>query len=222
MIRNNYDILKERILSLCDIGISYEMEYTDDTYKKLILQKIFGGKKVEEEINELREKDVHDFEIYTYLSNDIDSHIQKENLVVTKDHFPIIHLSKYQPKCSCICYTENTYTIYQDNSSYISSRINTKTYREDNLEIVDVNILDSSDMDRSYYHKKYKFIIKENKIISLTVGNELFLLGENGFLNRSNSAIKLISKIGIKIDNKISELTNSDMKKYQIVKKKQD
>ena len=56
-------------------------------------------------------------------------------------------------------------------------------------------------------------------MISLQLGNEMFLNGESGFILRRDSALKCIGKIFNKIDNEIDKLKDVDIKEYKIKRK---
>ena len=67
--------------------------------------------------------------------------------------------------------------------------------------------------------KKYHFTICDDEVISLQLGNEMFLNGESGFILRRDSALKCIGKIFNKIDNEIDKLKDIDIKEYKIKRK---
>lgn len=220
-----YDDIKNKIKENYIKGLYFIKEYKDDTQKNATLSLALGKKGyLEEEIYSFIEFASNGYKIYEYESRSVGTDKIRENLLVSKNNLPLLKIVHYKPKNSSIDYSEDTYIAYQEGSNRIDSKVSSISLKIENFEDTNVTVLDSGEpfiTESRYYQKKYHFILKNDEILSLRVGNEMFLNGENGFSMRCESALKCIDKAFGKIIQKIEKAKDDDVKEYRVLRKKQ-
>ena len=217
MIKVNYEDIKNKIQENYVQGLYFVTEYHNDTEKKARLSLALGKSVCSDEaIDTLTEMNSKGYNLYDYKSRNIVDNKIKNNLLLSKDNLPILKLEHFESKNSKMDYTDDTYIIYQEGNNRIGSKITITSLKAEDFEEVSVTVLDSDELfSKEYYQKKYHFTIKEDEILSLRIGNEMFLSGEEGFCIRCESALKCIGKVFSKVMKKV-EATEIDVKEYKI------
>ena len=221
----SFNNIKNRIKEDYIHGLYFMQEYKNDTDKKVLLSLALGSKEsITEEIHSLLEIVTSEYKMYEYESSNTGTDKVVENFLISKNNLPLLRIAHYQPKNNSIDYSEDTYIIYRKNSNHIESKISITSLKTDDFEDTSVTVLNSDESFNiaEYYQKKYHFVIQDDEILSLRIGNEMFLNGEKGFSLRCDSALKCIGKVFHKIMQKIDKTMDEDVKEYHILRKKQE
>ncbi|MBD9105787.1 hypothetical protein EGW03_04850 [bacterium] len=217
-----YEELIKKIKDICFNDFYVEIKYLLDDDKKRILSSMYQS--VDDvqidSFNEISSRRWRRWKIYEYNVRKNDEHHEKNCFLVCKDDIPVLKLENCFVEGKECSYLDSSYISYYKETHHIQSKIHFTSVRKDNFEDTSVLLLDSDEVcQKEYYQKKYHFTICGDEVISLQLGNEMFLNGESGFILRRDSALKCIGKIFNKIDNEIDKLKDIDIKEYKIKRK---
>lgn len=217
----NYDKLKEIIIKSCIEGKLYlEVEDTNLDNVRNLLNSIFNTP-INEEIKSFKKTMTDYFNIYEYSTVNLEGNNIKENYLVCKDNIPIIKLEKMNKGIKNIISSNETFTIYHNNTNRIRSRINIKSVKVDNVEDIHINILSSDNINKNEYFKKnYRFMLNEDDIVFMEIDNSVFTSEDGSFSLRRDGAILCIKKVFNEIEKSIDKLNGDSIKEYNISRKR--
>lgn len=217
----SYYEIKNKIKENCMKGLYFVTEYIDDNQKNDILSFTLGkNENTEEKINSLVQISTAKYTIYEYESTDVLTTKKTENFLICENNLPVFKIKHYQPKNSNVEYTEDIYITYKDRSNRINSKISINTFKNEDFEKDDIHVLDTDNYSGNYYQKNYQFMIKSDQILSLKIGNDIYLVGEESFANRCHNALKCIGNVLNKVTQKIEQATDDNVKTYCIKRHK--
>lgn len=215
----NYNDLKDRIL---DNSVSIERLDDQEKIGNIMVPIIGKDKYLKNRVNNLEVMEADDLLIYKFESVNTETNKQLDNILICRNNLPLVSLEHNSKELKDVSYVEDSYIIYHHNTSRIKSKINISSLKSDDIENTNVLILDSDSFDpSSYYQKKYRFMIKDDEVLSLMTDGNMFLSGEALFSLRRDNALECIGKILDKINTRIDSLFDDDVKKYQISRKRQ-
>lgn len=215
----DYNDLKDRIL---DNSVSIKRFDDQEKIGSIMIPIIGKDKYLKNKISDLEVMEASDLLIYKFESVNTETNKQLDNILICRNNLPLVSLEHNSKELMDVSYVEDSYIIYHNNTSRIKSKINISSLKSDDIENTNVLILDSDSFaPSSYYQKKYRFMIKDDEVLSLMTDGNMFLLGEALFSLRRDNALECIGKILDKINTRIDSLLDNDVKKYQISRKRQ-
>jgi hypothetical protein len=217
----NYNFIKNQIEAYYKNKIYIE-EYIREEERKQRLEsilRIFDNTK----IDNLCIIYLNNIKILKYQIDEMEQDKKTECILILEDDNPIFKMTHHEKENNTSIYQEDSYAIYQENTSYLTSKINFSTLKQNDFEIDNILLLDMVDHStREYYQKKYYLYKQNGNTNILKMNNQIYLEGENSFCSRIDTINNLVNLVSDKIKNRLEEiLLEERVKEYHISRKQE-
>lgn len=221
----DYEKLETKIKEYLNSGVRTVENINDnknEIYDKIIT--LLGSKKDNDNyLSEFKIYLIDNKVIYAYDKISYETGKTTNCIVFTENDYPIFSIEHRisKDKSSDVRSTYESYTIYEDNSNRIFSKIDKKSVIAENLETEDIYTLDKKLLNaKEPTSNKYGIVYLDGRVISLTTKDKIYISGE-ALTNRLNTIYNDINNIYVTIENRLNTiLKREDVKEYKVKRKK--